>query len=170
MPSESFPPIVTERARVLILGSLPGVRSLEEQQYYAQPQNAFWKIMGELFDAGPELPYAIRTERLTASGIGLWDVIASAERPGSLDSSIVSATVVVNDFAELLTRCREIELVCFNGVKAADLFERRARPALENDFGHLKYECLPSTSPANAAMRFREKLARWSIVKDALGD
>ncbi|MGI9257288.1 MAG: DNA-deoxyinosine glycosylase [Gammaproteobacteria bacterium] len=168
MPSESFSPIAAEGARVLILGSLPGKRSLAEQQYYAQPQNAFWRIMGELFGAGPELPYADRTERLSASGIALWDVIASAERPGSLDSSIVGATVVVNDFAALFSRCQTLELVCFNGAKAAELFERRVRPALDGDFSHLTYERLPSTSPANAAMRYDEKLARWSIVRDAL--
>ena len=168
MPSESFPPIAAASARGLILGRLPGSRSLAEQQYYAQPQNAFWRIMGEFFGAGPELPYAKRTERLSANGIALWDVIASAERPGSLDSSIVGATVVVNDFAELFTRCRSIELVCFNGAKAAKLFERRVRPALDGDISHLRYERLPSTSPANAAMRYDEKLARWSIVRDVL--
>ena len=102
MPSESFPPIAADGARVLILGSLPGTRSLADQQYYAQPQNAFWKMMGEFFGAGPELPYAARTERLSASGIALWDVIASAERPGSLDSSIVSRSVVVNDFRDAI--------------------------------------------------------------------
>ncbi len=168
MPSKSFAPIAADGARVLILGSLPGKRSLAEQQYYAQPQNAFWKIMGELFGAGPELPYAGRTQRLSASGIALWDVIASAERPGSLDSSIVGASVIVNDFGKLFARCPEIELICFNGVKAAELFERRVRPALDSEFAHFEYLRLPSTSPANAAMRFQEKLARWSIVRDAL--
>ena len=168
MPSESFSPIAAADARVLILGSLPGTRSLAKQQYYAQPQNAFWKIMGELFGAGPDLPYATRTERLSASGIALWDVVASAERPGSLDASIVAATVVVNDFATLFSRCPLIELVCFNGAKATELFERRVLPGLDNGFGHLKYERLPSTSPANAAMRYDEKLARWSIVRDRL--
>ena len=166
-PSRSFAPISAPHATVLILGSLPGTRSLAEQRYYAQPQNAFWKIMGELFDAGPELAYAERTQRLTECSIALWDVVASAERPGSLDSAIVGASVVVNDFQGLFESHPHIELVCFNGAKAAELYERRVLPILEGDFEHIRYERLPSTSPAHAAMRIEEKLTRWSIVKAA---
>ncbi len=166
-PSQSFPPISSPDATVLILGSLPGKRSLEAQQYYAQPQNAFWKIMGEFFDAGPELPYPARTQRLTQHAIALWDVVASAERAGSLDSSIVRSSVTVNDFRGLFQTHGEIELVCFNGAKAADLYERQVLPALDGDFAHLRYERLPSTSPAHAAMRYEEKLKRWSVVKQA---
>lgn len=167
MPSQSFPPVSNRHATVLILGSLPGKRSLEAQQYYAQPRNAFWRIMGEFFGAGPELPYAERTQRLTRHGIALWDVVASADRAGSLDSSIVASSVVVNDFRGLLQTRRKIELICFNGAKAADLYERQVLPALDGDFAHIRYERLPSTSPAHAAMRFDEKLKRWSIVKRA---
>ncbi len=169
-PSQSFPPIASPDATVLILGSLPGKRSLEAQQYYAQPQNAFWKIMGELFDAGPELPYEERTQRLTQHAIALWDVVASAERAGSLDSSIVPSSVAVNDFRGLFQSHGQIELVCFNGAKAAELYERRVLPALNEDFAHIRYERLPSTSPAHAAMRYEEKLKRWSIVKQSVLD
>ncbi|OZA12577.1 MAG: DNA-deoxyinosine glycosylase, partial [Hydrogenophilales bacterium 17-62-8] len=87
MHDTGFPPIADAHARILILGSLPGQVSLQRQQYYAQPQNAFWKIMGRLFDAGPELAYAERTQRLVENGIALWDVCASAQRPGSLDAA-----------------------------------------------------------------------------------
>ncbi len=167
MPSRSFPPICHPDATVLILGSLPGKRSLEAQQYYAQPRNAFWRIMGEFFDAGPELPYLARTRRLTDHAIALWDVVASAERPGSLDSAIVGSSVTVNDFRGLFETHRKIELVCFNGAKAAELYERRVLPALNGDFAHIRYERLPSTSPAHAAMHYREKLERWSVVKRA---
>ncbi len=167
MPSQSFPPICHPDATVLILGSLPGKRSLEAQQYYAQPRNAFWRIMGEFFDAGPELAYLARTQRLTDHAIALWDVVASAERPGSLDSAIVGSSVAVNDFRGLFETHREIELVCFNGAKAADLYQRRVLPALNEDFAHIRYERLPSTSPAHAAMHYQEKLERWSIVKRA---
>ena len=165
--SQSFAPIADPRATVLILGSLPGKRSLEAQQYYAQPRNAFWRIMGEFFAAGPELPYLARTQRLTQHAIALWDVVASAERPGSLDSAIVQSSVTVNDFRGLFRTLRNIELVCFNGAKAAELFERRVLPALNGEFAHIRYERLPSTSPAHAAMRYQEKLERWSIVKRA---
>jgi len=163
-PSQSFAPITAPSAVILILGSLPGTRSLAEQQYYAQPQNAFWKIMGALFDARPELPYAERTKRLTQNAIALWDVVASAERPGSLDSAIVPSSVVVNNFRGLFETHAGIELVCFNGVKSAELYERQVLPTLEDDFGHIRYERLPSTSPAHAAMRYEEKLERWSTV------
>ncbi len=165
--SQSFAPIADPRATVLILGSLPGKRSLEAQQYYAQPRNAFWRIMGEFFAAGPELPYQERTQRLTQHAIALWDVVASAERPGSLDSAIVQSSVTVNDFRGLFRTHRKVELVCFNGAKAAELYERRVLPALNGEFAHIRYERLPSTSPAHAAMRYQEKLARWSIVKRA---
>ncbi len=167
MPSQSFPHICHPAATVLILGSLPGKRSLEAQQYYAQPRNAFWRIMGEFFDAGPELAYDERTQRLTDHSIALWDVVASAERPGSLDSAIVGSSVTVNDFRGLFETHRKIELVCFNGAKAAELYERRVLPALNGEFAHIRYERLPSTSPAHAAMRYQEKLERWSIVKRA---
>ena len=167
MPSQSFPPICHPDATVLILGSLPGKRSLEAQQYYAQPRNAFWRIMGEFFDAGPELPYAERTQRLTEHGIALWDVIASAERAGSLDSSIVASSVFVNDFHTLFEAHRQIKLVCFNGAKAAELYRRRVLPELDGDCAQLGYERLPSTSPAHAAIPYEKKLERWSIVKRA---
>ena len=169
-PAQSFAPITAPSATILILGSLPGQRSLAEQQYYAQPRNAFWKIMGALFDAGPELPYAERIERLTRHAIALWDVVASAERPGSLDSAIVPSSVVVNNFRGLFETHAGIELVCFNGAKSAELYDRQVLPTLDGDFDHIRYQRLPSTSPAHAAMRYEEKLERWSIVREVAID
>ena len=90
--SVGFPPIADADARVLVLGSLPGRMSLEKQQYYAQPYNAFWKIMGQLFGAAPELPYERRLEELRKHGVAVWDVLAAGERSGSLDSAIVAAS------------------------------------------------------------------------------
>src|SRR5690554_3614325 len=89
---ECLPPVVGTRPRTLILGSLPGRKSLEMQQYYAHPQNAFWKIVAQLFGAPSSLPYGRRVKILTDHHIALWDVLAAAERPGSLDSSIIHAT------------------------------------------------------------------------------
>jgi hypoxanthine-DNA glycosylase len=166
MHARGFPPIADAQARVLILGSLPGQVSLRRQQYYAQPQNAFWKIMGRLFDAGPELPYDERARRLVAQGIALWDVCAAAQRPGSLDASIVHSSVVANDFAAFIESHPRVHLICFNGAKAADLYRRIVLPTLPATLRPVGYETLPSTSPAHASMRFDEKLARWSVVLD----
>src|SRR5512139_2464129 len=96
--SRGFPPIAAPDARVLILGSLPGQTSLARQQYYAQPHNAFWRVMGELFGAGLDLPYEERGTILIAHRIALWDVCKAASRPGSLDSSIDPRSVIANDF------------------------------------------------------------------------
>src|SRR5256885_13184738 len=93
-----FAPLARREATALILGSLPGQRSLKEQQYYAHPQNAFWKLTGKIFQFDPTLPYERRVNALTSHGIALWDVCAAAERPGSLDSSIVHETLKANDF------------------------------------------------------------------------
>jgi len=152
-------------ARVLVLGSLPGQVSLREQQYYAQPRNDFWKILGVLVGASPERPYADRLEALKAHRIALWDVCASAQRPGSLDASIRHATVVANDFASFFQAHPHIGLICFNGRKAADLYRRFVLPGLPERVRGIRCEALPSTSPAHASMRFDEKLARWSVVR-----
>src|SRR5205085_2091570 len=100
--------------RVLILGSMPGVMSLRLRQFYAYPQNSFWKIMGELVGAGPELDYSARITRLQASNIGLWDVLKSCERSGSLDSAIKPASMQPNDFATLFAEHPALTHVFFN--------------------------------------------------------
>jgi TDG/mug DNA glycosylase family protein len=164
MHDKCFPPIADAHARILILGSLPGQVSLQRQQYYALPHNAFWKIMGRLFGAGPELPYEARTQRLVQNGIALWDVCAAAQRPGSLDASIVHSSVVPNDLAAFLESHPDIGLICFNGGKAADLYRRLVQPGLPATERAIRYETLPSTSPAHAAMPFEEKLTRWAAV------
>jgi hypoxanthine-DNA glycosylase len=160
--SHGFPPIADPRARILILGSLPGRKSLEMSQYYAQPHNAFWPIMGHLFDAGPALPYAVRLERLRAARIAVWDVLAAGERSGSLDSAIVTASIVVNDFAGFFARHAAIGRLCFNGAKAAELYRRRVLPHLPAAWARLESSVLPSTSPANASFSFAAKLERWN--------
>jgi len=164
MHAQGFPPIADAHARILILGSLPGQVSLQRQQYYAQPQNAFWKIMGRLFGAGPGLPYANRVQGLVLNGIALWDVCAAAQRPGSLDAAIVHSSVVPNDFAAFVETHPHVELICFNGGKAAELYRRLVLPGLPAAVRAIRTETLPSTSPAHAAMPFEEKLTRWAAV------
>ncbi len=159
--SHGFPPISGGSARVLILGSLPGQASLAATQYYAQPRNAFWRIMGELFGAHPELPYAERLARLAARRVAVWDVLASGRRPGSLDSAIDVASAVPNDFAGLFDAEPGIERICFNGAKAAELYRRMVWPALGAPKRDIERIVLPSTSPANASFTFEAKLERW---------
>jgi hypoxanthine-DNA glycosylase len=163
--SKGFAPVSRADARVLILGSLPGQVSLARVQYYAQPRNAFWPIMGRLFGAALELAYEERLERLVARRVALWDVCAQGRRPGSLDQKIDVASVETNDFAGFLAAHAEIGLICLNGAKAGDLFRRKVTPTLGSSA-----PCsivLPSTSPAHAAMPFERKLEHW---RAALGE
>ena len=127
----SFPPIARTDARILILGSLPGAESLARQQYYAKPQNSFWRIMGALVGAGPEIVYADRLVRLIDHHIAVWDVCASAMREGSLDAAIKSPEA--NDFRSFLTIHVGISLICFNGRAAEKLFDKLVRPGSTAD-------------------------------------
>jgi len=161
---ESFPPIVSERSKLLILGSMPGDVSLKAGQYYAHPRNVFWHIMGELFGARPSLPYERKVEILQSVGVALWDALQTCSRPGSLDASITED--VANDFPRLFAKYPNITHVFFNGRKAEAAFRRHALPALpENQ--HI-FALLPSTSPAHAAMRLKTKVHAWSVVKEVL--
>lgn len=153
----SFAPVSNADARVLILGSMPGKKSLEQNQYYAHPSNAFWKIMGDLVGAFPSLPYEERLCILKSSGIALWDVLASCERETSLDSHIRKEST--NDFASFFARHPHITQAFFNGSKAEQCFikfvqDKQALPPL-------KFRRLPSTSPAHAGMRYEGKLQAW---------
>ena len=159
---EGFPPVADPDARVLILGSMPGVASLRVDEYYANERNAFWRIMGDLIGAGPALPYRRRLEKLKIHGMALWDVIATCERFGSLDSDIVNSSVKVNDFLTFFAVHRDIRRVFFNGGAAEASFRRHVLPQLSDM--NLSLVRLPSTSPAHAARGYAEKLAAWATV------
>ncbi len=153
-------PMVARRdARVLVLGTLPGVAALKQQQYYANKQNSFWKIMGALIGFSPDLPYERRLRLLKSRGIAIWNVLLEAERQGSVDANIRSPAP--NNFAPFFEEHRRLELICFNGREAQSLFKRMVKPALPEQAAALPSVVLPSTSPTNARMRFEEKLARW---------
>lgn len=156
-PSAGFPPVARPDARILILGSLPGERSIREQQYYAHPQNAFWKIMRALY--GIEGEYAARAAQLCERRIALWDVLQSSVRPGSLDADIRTDTARPNDFADFLACHGDVELIAFNGRKAEQLFTRFVEPL--GVAAGVRRIGLPSTSPAYAALPFSGKLAAW---------
>ncbi|MCK9381475.1 MAG: DNA-deoxyinosine glycosylase [Sulfuritalea sp.] len=152
-----LPPIIDQRARVLILGSFPSTASLAAQQYYAHPQNQFWRILGDVIGQPlKEIDYPQRIAAVQAAGIAIWDVFASCERAGSLDTAIRAA--VPNPLAALRESAPALRRICFNGRMAA----RRIREVETLGFEAL---VLPSTSPAHAGMSFAEKLARW---RDAL--
>jgi TDG/mug DNA glycosylase family protein len=155
--SSGFAPLANDDAQVLVLGSLPSKRSISANEYYAHPQNAFWRIMGEL--VGADGSYAARCCALQKKKIALWDVLASSVRPGSLDADIQMSTVEVNDFERFLTVHSAIERICFNGQKAAKIFSARVSQDIIGN--RIQLFTLPSTSPAHAAMRFDEKLKLW---------
>lgn len=156
-----FAPVVDERTRVLILGSLPGDASLSAGQYYAHPRNAFWRLMEALLGIPlAALPYASRLEALLMHGVGLWDVIASAERRGSLDAAIRNPEAA--DLIALTARLPALRAVAFNGGTAA----RAGRRLLEGATTAALLD-LPSSSPAHARP-FDEKRARWSVLSPYL--
>ena len=152
-------PLVSSRTRLLILGSFPGVASLQAQQYYGHPQNQFWKILHAIWPSSP-MPtgadsYQKRSEWLLDRGLGVWDVYAACEREGSLDSSIRQP--VVNDFSQILQQCPRLEAIAHNG---GESFKHARHTSL---LGLSVYK-LPSTSPANASWSFERKLAAWREV------
>lgn len=155
--STGFPPVERADASILILGSLPGQRSLAEQQYYAHPQNAFWRIMREIF--GIEGDYVTRCRQLAENRVALWDVLMSSHRPGSMDANISISEATPNDFASFLEHHQSIRLIAFNGRKAEQLFGRFVDPlGVAED---IRRTVLPSTSPAYASLSFAGKLAAW---------
>ncbi|MBD3835924.1 DNA-deoxyinosine glycosylase [Brevundimonas sp.] len=154
-----FDPVVDADTRLLILGSLPGDASLRAARYYAHPRNAFWPLLGGVLGENLDtLAYEARLERLKARRIGLWDVIASAERSGSLDAAIRSPQAA--DLRGLVAGLPELRAVAFNGGLAA----RLGRRILEDQAG-LVLQDLPSSSPAHARP-LAEKAARWAALSD----
>lgn len=157
----SFPPITAPGARVLILGTMPGVASLAAGRYYAHPRNAFWPITSAICRFDPGAPYERRVAALCARGIAVWDVLACCERAGSLDSDIAPASMAANDFAAFFAAHPRVRDVCCNGGTAYRLFTSRVLPELAAVRAPLRVHQLPSTSPAHAGVPFARKLAAW---------
>ena len=158
---QSFPPIADARARILILGSMPGNASLAAGQYYAHAQNLFWHIFGEVTGTSASAPYAVRVRALKTHGIALWDVLASCVREGSLDSAIDEASIRANDFVSFYRLHPGIVQVFFNGAKAEASYRRHVQSGLTPGPGPRIYSRLPSTSPANASMTRAFKQRVW---------
>ncbi len=159
-------PVEGPMAGILILGSFPGERSLSAGQYYAHPQNRFWRTVGAALDVPVASDYTARTRLLRAHRIALWDVLAGCERRGSLDSAIAAGSEVPNDLSALVARQPELRRILINGKKAADLFARFIVPEeFWPDLG-IHVQVMPSTSPANA----RDIAGQWRTWTAGLGD
>lgn len=162
----SFPPLIMPNCRVLILGSMPGKASLDADQYYAHSRNYFWLFMQKLFDISLQLDYQQRCELLTQQGVGVWDVLESCQRSSSLDSDIQTDSIVANDFATLFITYPNINTLFFNGQKAAQCYQRYVQRNLPESIRDKVQLVLPSTSPANASISYKDKLVSWSQIKD----
>ena len=157
----AFPPLADADSRVLILGSMPGDRSLQMQQYYGHRGNGFWKLLFAVFAVPFSEDYEVRKDLLRRNHIALWDVLAACEREGSADANITNA--VPNDFAGFYRSFPNIKAVCFAGKKAEAMYRRYvAHPA-----GIGQYT-LPSPSGAYAALGFHDKLAAWRVIETLL--
>jgi hypoxanthine-DNA glycosylase len=160
MKLEGFAPVGDQDTHTLILGSFPGVASLEATQYYAHPRNQFWRLVGAAIgEPLHEMAYDDRLKRLVANGIGLWDVIAEAQRQGSLDSAIRNHSA--NDLHALVSGFPQLHTIAFNGGTAAKIGEKAL-----GDLARLyRIVRLPSSSAAYAAMPYSDKLAAWTLLR-----
>lgn len=157
-----LPPVVDRNTRLLIVGSMPGVQSLEKQQYYGHPRNHFWPIISAITGELMPKSYEARLQLVRKHGIGLWDVIQSCERIGSLDSKIKNE--IPNDFEELFIRFPQIEAVFFNGTKAYDVFQKKVGFEL---LSGKEYYKMPSTSPVPGRhiKTFEQKVEIWGMLE-----
>lgn len=154
-----FDPVVDADTRLLILGSLPGEKSLAHSQYYAHPQNKFWRLLGEVLGVDlTSLPYAVRLSTLLARGVGLWDVVAQAQRTGSLDSNIRARDD--NDLVALAASLPQLDTIAFNGGTAAKLGIK----VLGEHAQRYRIVSLPSSSPAYT-LAYAQKLQAWLVLR-----
>lgn len=162
---ESFAPVVPPDPAVLVLGSMPGIRSLQAGEYYAHPRNRFWTVMRDVAGGDPDATYQARLDRLGRAGIALWDVLKHCRREGSLDSAIRRSSEIPNEIGRMLEDHASIRLVALNGAKAAGAFRRRVLPGLgEAVLARVEILELPSTSPANASWSRARLVGAWSAI------
>jgi len=154
---QSFQPIIGNKPKILILGTLPSIKSLELKQYYGNPHNSFWKIIFTIFKQDYSSSYNDKKSLVIRNNIAIWDVCHSANRSGSLDSKIQD--VIPNKIDELIQEYPTINKIGFNGQTAAILYEKYF-----TNFENIKYLKFLSTSPANARYNFQQKLENWSHI------
>mgnify|MGYP001161485318 FL=1 len=153
--SKSFEPVIFNDTEILVLGSLPGKKSIELNQYYGHPRNRMWNILSKIINSEISTDYASKKLFLKKYKIGLWDVAHGAERKGSLDSNIKRE--IPNDIQSLLIDFPSIKVIGFNGKKSESMFNKFFKPKPQ-----IKYVSLPSSSPANMAISFEDICSRWS--------
>ena len=156
--------------RVLVLGSMPGVASLQAGQYYAHPRNRFWPVLGALCGFDPGQPYPLRLAALHDAGAGLWDVLAGCRRQGSLDAAIERDSERPVDLAGQLELWPALVVVACNGGAAWQLYQRHLQPAVSALRPGLEVFALPSTSPANASWSLPALQQRWAVLQPWLGN
>lgn len=158
MKIQSFPSLSNPEAKVLLLGTMPGEKSLELNQYYGHPQNLFWKLVAAIFNEPLPTDYDQKKEMLLRNDLAVWDVLQACERKGSLDSAIMKE--IPNDFTNFFETHPNLKLIAFNGQKAAAFFKKHV--GLSNAY---TFVILPSTSPAHAGKNFEQKLKEWTVIR-----
>lgn len=158
---DSFEPIIGGNPKILILGTMPSVMSLEVEEYYGFGRNQFWRIMGDLFGFDRDDPYEFRKACVIEHGIAIWDVMQSCDRKGSLDKDIKNA--VYNDILGLIQEYPSIKMVLANGSKARDVYRKQFQAHLP-EIGLLAFY---STSPANA-IAYEKKMVVWRQILEFL--
>lgn len=156
----SFKPIINKNCKILILGTMPSVKSLEKQQYYGNKQNHFWKVIYGLFNEDVETDYEKRKTFLLNHYIAVWDVLMGCDRDGSSDSKIINP--IPNDFENFFIQYPNIKSIYFNGSKSEELFKKLIKEKT-NIKEELSFFRLPSTSPANA-INFTDKFEQWKAI------
>ncbi len=168
MRLQGLPARIAADCQVLVLGSMPGVASLQAAQYYAHPRNRFWPLMSRLLEVDAGGDYASRVARLQARGVGLWDVIGECVRVGSLDAAIERASVVPNPLPDTIVALPGLRAVACNGAESYRLWSRWIAPRLPASAAGLPVLALPSTSPANAAFGIDRLVAAWAPLREYL--
>ncbi len=157
MKKSGFAPVIDQNTEILILGSLPSDISIQKGEYYANPQNQFWRIIFSIYNKGvPVVDYKKKLDLLLKNKIGLWDVLTEAHRPGSLDSNIKQE--VLNDFGILFIDYQKIRLLAFNGDKAFNLYVKKREGLPQKNLVRLT-----SSSSANTSKTVLQKVKEWGL-------
>lgn len=151
-------PIVGENPKILILGTFPGDKSLQMQEYYSNPTNCFWDTIANIYYSGQTFnSYADKISCIRNNNLALWDIIRCCDRIGSLDNKIDNP--ILNDLCQFLKLYPSITHIAFNGQEAANHFKNLCCNCKK--FGNIKTCVLPSTSNTNTHSTKLEKIDEW---------